>query len=54
MGATRKKTRRLDKTRTSTASKRVADARQEILFQKELIKALRATAGKIPRIEKIF
>jgi hypothetical protein len=38
----------------STKTAAVKTANQEVAFQKELIKALGATAGKIPTLEKVF
>ncbi len=63
MGAVRKKTwlldqnlihkvRRIYGTRTETEA--VTRALQEVVFKDELKKALHATAGRIPRIEKVF
>jgi hypothetical protein len=54
MGVRRKKTGPLDQTKLSTETAAAMRAREEALFQKELIKVLRTTAGKIPRLEKVF
>lgn len=44
--------RRAYKSKTETEA--VARALETVVFQEELAKALRQTAGKIPRIEKVF
>jgi hypothetical protein len=54
MAVTRKKTGTSDQRRASTETEAVVRARDETKFQKELVKALRATAGRIPRIKRVF
>jgi Arc/MetJ family transcription regulator len=46
------KVRRIYGTRTETEA--VTRALQEVVFREDLKKALESTAGKIPRIEKVF
>jgi hypothetical protein len=44
--------RRIYKSKTETEA--VTKALQNALFQEDVAKAVRATAGRIPRIEKVF
>jgi len=59
----RKKTWLLDQTlidrvrrayKSKTETEAVTRALENVVFQEEIVKALRQTAGRIPRIEKIF
>jgi hypothetical protein len=59
----RKKTWLLDQTlidrvrrayKSKTETEAVTRALENVVFQEEIVRALRQTAGKIPRIEKIF
>jgi hypothetical protein len=59
----RKKTWLLDQTlidrvrrayKSKTETEAVTRALENVVFQEQIVRALRQTAGKIPRIEKIF
>lgn len=44
--------RRVYKSKTETEA--VTRALENVVFQEEVVRALRQTAGKIPQIEKVF
>lgn len=59
----RKKTWLLDQTlidrvrrayKSKTETEAVTRALENVVFQDQIVRALRQTAGKIPRIEKVF
>jgi hypothetical protein len=59
----RKKTWLLDQTlidrvrrayKSKTETEAVTRALENVVFQEQIVRALRQTAGKIPRIEKVF
>jgi stress response protein YsnF len=63
MKATRKKTRLIDQHlvdkvrriyRAKTETEAVTHAMEEAAFREEVRKAFKTTAGKIPRMEKVF